>query len=108
MRKLLVLLSVCYATLSGPVIAASQEEEMQRMQQQLNAETMSQPFLAEEPEKVDAYIKEATKKKLKPEEYTGRHWREGYTCHDLLRYSWTEYRDCSYYYRYHGYYYPYR
>ncbi|HHJ13756.1 MAG TPA: hypothetical protein ENJ79_05170 [Gammaproteobacteria bacterium] len=77
------------------------------MQRQLNAETMSKPFLAEQPEKVDAYIKEAMKKNLKPSEYTGKHWRPGYTCRDLLRYSWREYRDCRYYYSYYGRYYPY-
>ncbi|HEC19666.1 MAG TPA: hypothetical protein ENI97_10030 [Gammaproteobacteria bacterium] len=77
------------------------------MQRQLNAEVMEKPFLAEQQEKVEAYIKEAMKKDLKPPEYKGRHWRRGYTCHDLLRYSWREYRDCRYYYHYYGRYYPY-
>ena len=87
---------------------ASEEDDMAEMQKQLNAEVMSKPFLAEQPEKVEAYIKEAMKKNLKPLEYQGTHWRRGYTCHDLLRFSWREYRDCRYYYRYHGRYYPYR
>lgn len=85
----------------------AEDEEMARMQRQMNKEVMDKPFLAEEPEKVDAYIKEASKNHIKPLEYTGQHWRDGYTCHDLLRYSWTEYRDCSYYHHYHGHYYPY-
>jgi hypothetical protein len=89
------------------VWADSDEDEMARMQKQLNQNVMQQPFLAEQPEKVDAYIKEAMKKKLKPPEYTGPHWRNGYTCHDMLRYSWYEYRNCRYYYRYYGHYYPY-
>ena len=87
--------------------AATDQDELARMQQQLNQEVMSQEFLAEEPEKVEAYIKEAMEKNLKPEEYKGTSWRRGYTCRDLLRYSWQEYRNCQYYYRYHGRYYPY-
>ncbi|HEY5604012.1 MAG TPA: hypothetical protein VIM41_12975 [Gammaproteobacteria bacterium] len=80
---------------------------MAEMQKRLNEEVMSQEFFAEQPEKVEAYIQDAMKKNLKPPEYTGTHWRAGYTCHDLLRYSWHEYRNCSYYHRYHGRYYPY-
>lgn len=83
------------------------ESEMEKMQRELNQETMSREFLAEQPERVDAYIKEAQKKNLKPPEYTGTHWRAGYTCHDLLRYSWYEYRDCRWYHRHYGRYYPY-
>ena len=89
------------------VFASDKDDEMARMQKQLNQDVMSQEFLAEEPEKVDAYIKEAMEKNLKPLEYKGTHWRSGYTCHDLLRYSWQEYRDCRYYHRYYGRYYPY-
>jgi hypothetical protein len=84
------------------------DEEMERMQRQLNKEVMEKPFFAEEPEKVDAYIKEASKNHIKPLEYTGSNWRAGSTCHDLLRYSWAEYRDCRYYHNYYGHYYPYR
>lgn len=83
------------------------DAERQRMQSQLNKEVMEKPFFAEEPEKVDAYIKEASKNHIKPLEYTGDHWRAGYTCHDMLRYSWVEYRNCSYYHHYYGRYYPY-
>lgn len=86
---------------------ASEEDDMAEMQKKLNAETFDQPFLAEEPEKVEAYINDAMKKQLKPLEYQGTHWRRGYTCHDLLRYSWREYRDCRYYHRYYGRYYSY-
>jgi len=83
------------------------DAERERMQSQLNKEVMEKPFFAEEPAKVDAYIKEASKNHIKPLEYTGDHWRAGYTCHDMLRYSWVEYRDCSYYHHYYGRYYPY-
>ena len=106
MRTTLGLLAgmICLVTQPG---FASEEDDMAQMQKRLNAETMAKPFLAEEPEKVEAYIKEAMKKDLKPPEYEGTHWRRGYTCHDLLRYSWREYRNCRYYHRYHGRYYPY-
>ena len=84
---------------------ANEEDEMAAMQKKLNAEVMEQPFLAEEPEKVEAYIQESLKKKIKPPPYRGNYWRPGYTCHDLLRYNWREYRNCMYYYRYYGHYY---
>ena len=87
--------------------ASDEEDEMAEFQRMLNQEVMSQEFFAEQPEKVDAYINEAMKKNLKPEEYRGTNWRRGYTCRDLLRYSWVEYRNCRYYHRYHGRYYPY-
>ena len=94
--------------LAAPAWAdTAQDDEMAQMQRQLNKEVMERPFLAEEPEKVEAYIQEASKKHIKPLEYTGKHWQAGYTCHDLLRYSWHEYRNCSYYHHYYGRYYPY-
>ena len=107
MRILLSLFTGLLISWNITVHAADNEDEMARMQKQLNQEVMSQEFFAEEPEKVEAYIKEAMEKNLKPPEYTGTHWRPGYTCHDLLRYSWHEYRNCRYYYRYYGRYYPY-
>lgn len=85
----------------------SQSEDMARMQRQLNQEVMEKPFYAEDPQKVDAYIKEASKNNIKPLEYSGPHWRAGYTCSDMLRYSWVEYRNCRYYYHYYGRYYSY-
>ena len=97
---------VLFLTVS-PAFASDQEDELAKMQRLLNQEVMSQEFLAEQPEKVEEYIKQAMDKNLKPEEYTGENWRTGYTCHDLLRYTWYEYRNCRYYYRYHGRYYPY-
>ena len=104
---ILSVLGMCVVFATTQFAYASEEDEIAEMQKQLNQEVMSQEFLAEQPEKVDAYIKEAMKKNLKPPEYTGTHWRRGYTCHDLLRFSWYEYRNCRYYHRYHGHYYPY-
>nr|WP_232787879.1 hypothetical protein [Paraglaciecola sp. MB-3u-78] len=83
----------------------SEEEALARMQAQLNQEVMSKPFLAEKPKEVDAYIKNMLAKNVTPPEYSGAHWRAGYTCRDLLRYNWTQYRNCRYYHRYHGRYY---
>lgn len=85
--------------------SSEEDDEMARMQAQLNGKVMSQPFLAEKPKEVDAYIKSMLEKKVPPQEYTGSHWRTGYTCRDLLRYNWTQYRNCRYYHRYHGRYY---
>lgn len=83
----------------------SEDEELARMQALLNGQVMSRPFLAEKPKEVDAYIKSMLEKNVKPPEYVGSHWRTGYTCRDLLRYNWTQYRNCRYYHRYHGRYY---
>ena len=106
MRHLIYIVLGWTAILAAPCFA-TEADDMAEMQKKLNAEVMAEEFLAEEPEKVDAYIKEAMKKNLKPPEYEGTHWQPGYTCHDLLRYSWLEYRNCRYYHRYHGRYYPY-
>tara|TARA_R110002126_G_scaffold12196_15_gene53192 strand:- start:4415 stop:4771 length:357 start_codon:yes stop_codon:yes gene_type:complete len=83
----------------------TEDDELARAQAQMNAEVLSKPFLAEKPEEVDKYIKTMLEQNIKPEEYQGTYWRRGYTCRDLLRYNWTEYRNCRYYYRYHGRYY---
>ena len=106
MRTALILLSSLLLCTAQSAFA-SEEDDMAEMQKKLNAETFDQPFLAEQPEKVEAYIQEAMKKGIKPMEYDGTHWRRGYTCHDLLRYSWREYRNCRYYYRRYGRFYPY-
>lgn len=85
--------------------SSSEDDELAKMQAQLNAEVAARPFLAEKPEEVDAYIKSMLEKNVKPPEYSGTNWRQGYTCRDLLRYNWREYRNCRYYHRYHGRYY---
>jgi hypothetical protein len=89
-----------------PVLAdESEEDALAKAQAQMNAEVLSKPFLAEKPKEVDAYIKSMLEKKVVPPEYEGTYWRAGYTCRDLLRYSWNQYRNCRYYHRYHGRYY---
>lgn len=104
-----VLLFFVQLTIGSQSLFAAQEESeedlLAKAQAQMNAEVLSKPFLAEKPEEVDAYIKSMLEKKVKPPEYQGTYWRSGYTCRDLLRYDWTQYRNCKYYYRYHGRYY---
>jgi len=84
---------------------ASDEDDMAEMQKRLNAETMAKPFFVEDQKKIEAFIKKSMENNIKPLEYEGTHWRNGYTCRDLRRHSWREYRNCNYYYRYYGYYY---
>ncbi len=105
-RFICFLILLISLTISSPALADEEEDEaLRRAQEQFNAEVLSQPFLAERPDEVDAYIKKSMEKDLKPEEYKGTHWKAGYTCRNLLRYSWHEYRNCRYYHRYHGRYY---
>ncbi|PCJ39319.1 MAG: hypothetical protein COA99_10515 [Moraxellaceae bacterium] len=75
------------------------------MQKKLNAEVAEQPFSAEDEAKIDLYIRNALKDGITPPEYRGSHWQPGWTCRNLRRYSWSEYRSCRYYRRYHGRYY---
>lgn len=92
--------------LTLPVLAdESEDDALAKAQAQMNAEVLSKPFLAEKPKEVDAYIKSMLEKKAVPSEYQGSYWRTGYTCRDLLRYNWQQYRNCRYYHRYHGRYY---
>lgn len=102
MLTVLICAQLAFATFAQE---ESEDDELARMQKELNAEVMSKPFLAEKPEEVDKYIKSMLEKNVKPQEYKGTYWRPGYTCRDLLRYNWTQYRNCRYYYRYHGRYY---
>ncbi|WP_199271353.1 hypothetical protein [Paraglaciecola sp. L1A13] len=102
-----LLFSICCMFFSSLSVAQEESEEdaLAKMQAQLNSEVMSRPFLAERPKEVDSYIDSMLKKNVKPQEYQGTYWRRGYTCRDLLRYDWTQYRNCRYYHRYHGRYY---
>lgn len=108
MKNIIILTSfVCLLMgITLPVLAdKSEDDALARAQAQMNAEVLSKPFLAEKPKEVDAYIKSMLEKKTVPTEYQGTYWRAGYTCRDLLRYNWTQYRNCKYYHRYHGRYY---
>ena len=81
------------------------DDALAKAQAEMNAEVLAKPFLAEKPEEVNAYIESMLAKKVVPPEYQGSYWRKGYTCRDLLRHNWNQYRNCKYYYRYHGRYY---
>lgn len=79
------------------------EAEMREIQRALNKEVLEKPFSVEAEEKIDAYVKEAMKKDLKPEVTRAPdYWRPGYTCADIYGYGWRAYRNCRYYHRYYG------
>lgn len=96
-----ILLIVC-GLLPLSIAIATDEDDMAEMQKRLNAEVMEKPFTVEDAAKVDAYVQDAMKKNLKPKEKPPARWRSGYTCQDLWRYSYNDYRDCVYYHRYYG------
>ena len=83
-----------------------EKEDMAAMQRALNQKVLERPFNPGDQAAVNAYLEEALKKGVIPSEVRPKNWRPGYTC-DNLRYSLYQYRDCLYYYRYHGRYYPY-
>ncbi len=81
---------------------AAPESERERMQRQLNEQVMAAPFSVEDQAKIDAYVKNAMEKNLKPVANPPAYWRPGYTCASIYSYGWRAYGDCSYYHRYHG------
>lgn len=93
---LLVLLSIAFCA------HASEEDELAEMQKQLNQEVMSNPFSVAQIAEIDAYVKDAMKKDIKPVSKAPKYWRRGYTCENTYRYGWRAYRDCVYHYRYYG------
>lgn len=97
---LVLLASVCH-------IPSIQADERAEIQKQLNEQVLGKSFNVENDANLDAYIQEATKRGTPPRTEPSKYWRKGYTCADLRRYSWTDYRDCSYYHSYYGYYWPY-
>lgn len=105
-RKLLfILLFVATFSVGTSLAKEAENNAIDEAQKKMNQEVMDKPFMAAKPEEVDAYIKEAMKNNIKPQEYKGTYWKSGYTCNDLLRHSWTQYRDCKYYYKHYGRYY---
>jgi len=95
-------LSVPYGRIAH---AGDMTEEMKRMQQQLNEQVISKPFDVADDAQVKAYIEDAQRRGVTPPPYTGTHWRPGYTCEDLRRYSFREYLACRHYYFHYGHYY---
>lgn len=101
--KIFISILLTFSLFSTAVFALSEEEEMAAMQRQLNKEVMEKPFSAADEAKVEAFMKSAMQKDLKPEQNTApSFWRPGYTCRDIYRYGWRHYRNCRYYHRYYG------
>lgn len=107
-NKVFYTLLVGYTLSYGAVWADTALENSQvELQKSLNEQVLSNPFSVEDDSKLEAYIKDATERGKPPQSTPSKYWRRGYTCGDLRRYSWADYRDCSYYYRYYGRYWPY-
>ena len=92
----------------SPAFTFAGEENLAEMQKQLNKEVMEKPFSVEDAARIEAYITEGMAKDLTPDSIAPSYWRAGYTCDDILRhhYNYTDYRNCRYYHRYHGSYWP--
>lgn len=89
--------------LAASATSAQSEEEMRAMQQQLNKEVLEKPFSVESEAKIDAYVKQAMAKDLKPEATQApSYWQPGYTCRDIYHHGWDVYRNCRYYRHYYG------
>jgi hypothetical protein len=104
MKRAVLSLSVIVGSLGPSAAFADDAQTMAEMQKKMNAEVMAKPFTVADQAKVDAYIDEAMKKNLKPKRQAPQHWTPGSSCQDLWQYSYNEYRDCAYYYRYYGHY----
>ena len=92
--------------LGGGLLWAGEKEDMAAMQKALNQEVLDRPFNPGDKAAVDAYLENAIKKGVKPNDTRPQGWAPGWTCNNLV-YSYRAYRDCRYYHRYHGRYYPY-
>ncbi|WP_446811254.1 hypothetical protein ACH50O_06750 [Methylomonas sp. 2BW1-5-20] len=103
-RILLQCLLMAVLVANHTVVTADQASDTQKM---LNDQVLAKPFSVEDEAKLNSYIEEATKRGTPPKSQPSKYWRQGYTCNDLRRYSWNDYRDCSYYHHYYGYYWPY-
>jgi len=102
--KILAAVSLFFlsAVLGTPAFAQT-AAEMAEMQKKLNAEVLEKPFSVADEAKIDAFIKDAMKKDLKPEvKKAPDYWQPGYTCANIYSYGWRAYRNCRYYRRYYG------
>jgi hypothetical protein len=101
----MIIVGLCHVPALPGSWADDKKQTLQEMQKSLNEQVLSQPFGVAEEEQVKSYIADATKRGVVPSAQPGPNWRPGYTCADLQRYSWHEYRECRYYHWYYGYYY---
>ena len=86
----------------APAFADSEEDEMAAMQRQLNAGVMAQSFDPGDQVKLDAFMKEAIKNKLKPKGSRPSYWKPGYTCNNIYSHGYRAWRNCHHYHRYYG------
>lgn len=96
------LVSVVYGAAATAQSKAAPETDQERMQRQLNQQVMDAPFSVADQAKIDAYVKNAMEKNLKPLATPPAYWRPGYTCANIYSYGWRAYGDCTYYHRYYG------
>lgn len=106
LHSTLFYIGITLAALAASPAQADRKADMAEMQRQLNQETMSSGFQVEDTAKIDAYIKDAMKKDLKPDVKQPENWQPGYTCDSYYRhyyrYNYYGYRNCLYHYRYYG------
>lgn len=100
LKKLTLLFIIFHA-------AGVMADERDELQKRLNEQVLEKSFSVESEVGLNAYIEDATKRGMPPKTQPSRYWRQGYTCGDLRRYSWNDYRDCRYYHSYYGRYWPY-
>ncbi len=102
-QLILLTISIVISFNFASQVMASEEDEMAAMQRRLNTEVMEKPFSVADEKKIDAYIKDAMKKDLKPPVTKAPNfWRPGYTCASIYHRGWNHYRSCRYYRHYYG------
>jgi hypothetical protein len=98
--------AIIFIVFVAPTISFAQtDKELAEMQKKLNIEVMEKPFSVADEAKIDAYIKSAMAKDLKPTETKApKYWQPGYTCASIYQYGWSGYQNCRYYRHYYGHY----
>jgi hypothetical protein len=79
-------------------------EEMQR---RLNEQVLSAPFNPGDVKRAEAYVEQARRQGILPAATPPSYWMPGWTCANVAAYAYynyTDYRNCIYFNRYHGYY----
>ncbi len=102
-RTLTLTLTFCFLPTTF-ALAETDSKSLADMQRQLNQEVITKEFSVEDEAKIDAFIKDAMAKDLKPVEEPPSYWKPGYTCANIIGYSWNAYQNCRYYHSYYGYY----
>lgn len=101
--RLIIMSLSFFGILISSSAGAQTEKELADMQKKLNAEVMEKPFSVADEAKIDAFIKDAMAKDLKPAvNKAPPHWQAGYTCADIYQYGWNGYQNCRYYHHYYG------